>query len=533
MRKAALLLVLPVGLVGCGKGNFSDRSAKANAKTGIFRYPIVTKPTTMDPGKVQDGDTIDVIQQVYEGLVGWNDKNEVTPKLAEKWEVTDGGKTYVFHLRKDAKFSDGTSVTADLFKRCIERNCDPKLHSETVSTYMTDIVGVSDVIDGKAKAVSGIKAVDPQTLSITIDQPRAYFLAKLTYPCAFAFNLSKLKDPSQEITTQDEMVGTGPFKFSKVAVDQEVDMTANEGYWGGRPKLNEIQRPYVGDASTRLNMYKNGDVDLVQLERADIDGLKKDATYKDQIHLFDRPAIWYIGLNCTQYEPLKNPKVRLALAMATDKDSIVNDTLGGVNTKADGILPPGVFGHRDKVAAVPYDPAGAKRLLAEAGFPDGQGFPKMEMSFRNNRPDIRLVAEAVGAQWGKNLGVKVGFRALEWGAYLAEDNKKTLPLFHMRWSADYLDAQNFLSTLLASYGNENKVNYSNPVYDDLCRRADASQDPEERKRLYGQAEDIVLHDAPYIPIYFQRDAELIRPSVQGIRDSLFGHLPHVAVTTGG
>ena len=115
MRKSALLLVLPLGLVGCGKGNFSERAATANAKSGIFRYPIVTKPTTMDPGKVQDGDTIDVIQQVYEGLVGWNEKNEPAPKLAERWDVTDGGKTYVFHLRKGVKFSDGREVTAGRF----------------------------------------------------------------------------------------------------------------------------------------------------------------------------------------------------------------------------------------------------------------------------------------------------------------------------------------------------------------------------------------------------------------------------------
>ncbi len=530
MRKAALLLVLPLGLVGCGKGNFGARSAATNAKTGIFRYPIVTKPTTMDPGKVQDGDTIDVIQQVYEGLVGWDEKNEVAPKLAEKWDVTDGGKTYVFHLRKGIKFSDGRDVTAQDFKDCIERNCNPKLASETVADYMTNIVGVSDAIAGKTTSVSGIKVVDPQTLSITIDKPRPYFLGKLTYPCAFVFDIKKVTDPTKEITSMDQMVGTGGFKFTKVSPDTEIDMAANEGYWDGKPPLSEIRRPYIGDASTRLNAYKSGDIDLVQLERADVAGLKSDPTYGAQIKMFDRPSTWYIGLNCNVYPVLKNPKVRLALAMAIDKDKIVNDTLGGVNQKADCIVPPGVFGHRDKVDAVPYDPAGAKKLLAEAGYPNGEGIPKMEMSYRNNRPDIRLVAEAVGAQWRSNLGVNTTFRALEWGAYLDANNKKTLPLFHMRWAADYLDAENFLSTLLASYGNENKVNYSNPKFDALCRQADTSQDPEERKRLYGQAEDIALHDAPHIPIYFQRDAELIRPSIKGMRESLFGHLPHTKVT---
>jgi ABC-type transport system substrate-binding protein len=533
MRKVAFLLpLLPLGLFGCGKGNFSDRTATANAKAGVLRYPIPGVPTTLDPGKVQDGDTIDIVQQVFEGLVGWSEKNEVEGKLAEKWDVVDGGKSYVFHLRKGAKFSSGREVTAEDFKRCIERNCDPMLHSETAKTYLSDIVGVLDVVNRKATSVRGIEVVDPQTLKITIDKPRPYFLGKLTYPCAFVFDIQKLKDPGKEMRTMDEMVGSGGFKFEKVAVEQEVDMVANADYWGGKPLLSRIERPYVGDSSTRLNMYKNGDIDMLQLERADIEGLKADPKFANDIKYFDRPAVWYIGLNCNIIPALKNPKVRLALAMAIDKDAIVRDTLGGVNKKADCIVPPGVFGHRDAVKAVPYDPEGAKKLLAEAGYPDGKGFPKLEMSHRNNRPDMRLVAEAVGAQWNKNLGIKTTLRPLEWGAYLELNNKKELPVFHMRWGADYLDAENFLSTLLASYGNENKVNYSNPKYDDLCRRADTSQDPEERKRLYAEAEDLVLSEAPHIPIYFQRDAELIRPTVKGMRESLFGHLPHVTTSVG-
>ena len=531
MRKTAILLLLPLSLFGCSKGKFGDRTA--SAKGGVFRYPLANKVTTLDPGKVQDGDTIDVIQQVYEGLVGWDEKNEVSPKLAERWDVSPDGKTYTFHLRKGIAFSNGRAVTADDFKRCIERNCDPRLNSQTASTYMTDIIGVRDVIAGRAKTVSGVKVIDPQTLSLTIDEARPYFLGKMTYPCAFVFDLEKLSDPAKEITEMPQMVGTGAFKFSKVAVDQEIDMVANDAYWDGKPGLTEIQRPYMGDASTRLNSYKSGDIDLVQLERADIAGIKKDAKLGSQIHLYDRPATWYIGLNCDILPALKNPKARLALAMAIDKDEIVDNALGGVNRRADGIIPPGVFGYREKIDAVKFDPAGARKLLAECGYPGGKGFPKLEISHRSNRPDIRLVADVVGTQWAKNLGIKYSLRALEWATYLEQNNKKTLPVFHMRWGADYLDAENFLSTLLASYGNENKVNYKNPRYDALCRKADTSSDPEERKRLYAEAEDLVIHDAPMIPIYFQRDAELMKPSVKGIRESLFGHLPLTKVKIEG
>lgn len=532
MRKASLLGVLvPLVLIaGCGKGNFNSHSAEG--KPGVFRYAIVNRPTTMDPGKVQDGDTIDVIQQVYEGLVGWSDKNEVEPRLAEKWDVTNGGLTYVFHLRPGVKFTSGRELTAQDFKDCIERNCIKTVNSETVSTYLTDIVGVKEMIDGTAKSIEGIKVVDPKTLSITIDKPRPYFLGKLTYPAAFVFDLKALPDKGKEITDIKQMIGTGPFKFDKVAVDTQVSMVANPDYWGGKPQLSRIERPYMPDPSTRLNAYKNGDLDLVQLEQADVSGLQKDPKYQDQVKLFDRASMFYVGFNLNMIPALKDRKVRQALAMAIDKDKIVNQTLGGLDKRADSIVPPGVFGYRDKVNGLPYDVAKAKQLLAEAGFPDGKGFPKLEMSFRNNRPDIRLVAEAVGAEWDKNLGIKTTFRPLEWATYLDIHNKKQMPLFHMRWGADYLDAENFLSTLLASYGNENKISYANPQYDALCRQADTSEDPELRKKLYGQAEDIALQDAPFVPLYFQRDAELIRPTVKGIRDSLFGHLPHVKTSTG-
>lgn len=213
--------------------------------------------------------------------------------------------------------------------------------------------------------------------------------------------------------------------------------------------------------------------------------------------------------------------------MAIDKDAIVNNILDGINTRADSIVPPGCFGHRDKVTGVPYDPAGAKKLLAEAGFPDGKGIPQLTMYFRESRPDIEIVAQSVGSQLKKALGVEVTFQKLQWGTYLDKHNKHELPFFHMRWAADYLDAENFLSTLLASYGPENKIDYKNPKFDELCHRADVSLDPNERLKLYAEAEDIALQDAPFIPIYFQRDVELVRPNVKGLKDALFGHLPHV------
>lgn len=532
MKRLIVFAFLVVALVGC-KGSFSERSANSSSNspgsTGkVFRYSIVTNPTKLDPGMVQDGDTIDMVQQVFEGLVNWGEDNHVKPLLAEKWEVENDGKTYVFTIKKGAKFHSGREVTAEDFKWSMERNASPALASPTVQ-YLGDIVGVNDYVAGKADSISGIEVRDKYTLAITIDKPRPYFLGKLTYLISAVMDKDKVP-ADKEITSVDQMVGTGPFKMSRFEPNQLVVQEAFADYHGGKPKVDRIERIVLKDAATRLNKYKAGEIDLVQLERQDINTLKKDPEFASQLKFYDRPAIWYIGMNQDAFPPFKDRRVRRAFAMAIDKDKIVDQLLEGINTVANGIVPPGVLGHRENTNSLTYNPTEAKKLLADAGYPDGKGFPELEMTFREGRPDIKTVAEAAAIQLKANLGINVNLRTMEWGAYLDRWNKKEMPFFHMRWAADYLDPENFLSFMLSTTGPENKIGYSNPEFDRLCAEGDITMDEATRLPLYGQAEDIALQDAPWIPIYFQRDAELIRPYVKGLRESLFGHLPHTTVT---
>ena len=157
--------------------------------------------------------------------------------------------------------------------------------------------------------------------------------------------------------------------------------------------------------------------------------------------------------------------------------------------------------------------------------------PPLVIYHRDGQTDVKLVAEAVATQLRQNLGVDCKTQMLPWGAYLDKHNKKQLEFFHMRWSADYLDPQNFLSLLLSTTGVENKINYSNPAFDALCAKGDTMVGKDdERLKLYAQAEDMVLQDAPFIPIYIEKDAELISPRIKGLRESVFGHLPHTTVS---
>lgn len=525
-----VVVAVLVGLAGCGKSSFSQ--GKDAAKQNVFRYPIVTNPTTLDPGIVQDGDTIDLLQQVYEGLVMWGEDNTVKPNLAESWEVKNNGKTYVFKIRKGVKFHNGREVKAEDFKWSLERNCSHALSSPVATNYLNDIVGVMDHFAGKINDIPGVKVIDDYTLQIDLIQPRAYFLGKLTY-IGSAVIAKESVPADKEINSITQGIGTGPFKFENYVPEQIVVLAANPDYHGGAPKVAKIERPVIKDAVTRLNKYKAGEIDLVQLERQDIDGVKADAALKDHLKFFDRPSIYYVGMNPKGQPQFKDVRVRRAIAMAIDKERIVNDFLGGVNKVANSIVPPGVLGHRDNAASLPFDPSAAKAELAAAGFPGGKGLPALEIRFREQRPDIRIVAEAVASDLKKNLGIQVNLQSMEWRSYLEKWDKGEIGFFHMRWAADYLDCQNFLSHMLSTTGPENRgVNYSNAKFDQLCAQADASVDQDERLKLYAQAEDLALQEAPWVPIYFQRDAELINPRVQGLRESLFGHLPHTTVSVG-
>lgn len=519
------LLAAALCAVGCQKGGFSSRQTGGSGTAGnILRYPIQTNPTSLDPGMTQDGDTLDVIQQVYEGLVGWGPDNQPHGILAESWDVSPDGKVYTFHLKKGVKFHSGREVTADDFKWSIERNTDPALASP-VTGYINDIVGVDEKVSGKAQEISGYKVIDPATIEITLKEPTPYFLGKLTYLVSAVMD-KDVAPMGTQMTDLNQMVGTGPFKMSKYERSTIVVLTRNDAYHGGAPKLDGIERPIILDASTRLAKYKTGELDLTFLQRQDVAGVENDPSLKDQIKQFDRPSIYYVGMNQLAYAPFKDRRVRQAFAMALNKDNMVNTLMNGQNTVANSIVPPGCLGHREDAKVFAYNPEEAKKLLAQAGFADGKGMPALELYFRESVPDVKLIAEAVQRDLKQNLNVDVKLMPVEWGAYLTKFNKKELPFYHMRWAADYLDPQNFLSYMLATWGPENKLGYNNPEFDRLCKLGDTTLDWEKRAPAYAQAEDIVLQDAAWVPIYFQRDTELHSKRLTGMRESLFGHLPH-------
>ncbi len=519
-------LLLSVGVMaGCRNGPSAGPEA-GGGDEGVLRLAQTAEATTLDPAQVQDGPTIELLMHIFNGLVQWDSENKLVPDLAEKWEVSKDGRTYTFHLRKGVKFHDGSPLTADDLAYSIRRSLDPKTTSPVAMTYLNDLVGAAAFNSGKQPELDSVQAVDDATLRLTIDAPKAYFLAKLTYPTAYAV-CKRVVEAGGGTIDESRMIGTGPFKISGYRRgDAKIVLDANPDYWEGAPKLKRIERRIILDNGARHDKFEAGELDLTDVTMAVYPADKANDRLAPLLHEFQRPSVFYLALNQTAFAPFKDKRVRQAFAMAINKDELIQSVHQGLPRKANGVLPVGVPGFDPDFKGIGYDPDAARRLLAEAGFPNGQGFPSLTLSFRAQVDDIRRTCEAMQDNLRKNLNIEVQLDAVEWTTFLNKRKAGAMPCYFLRWMADYLDAQNFLSVMLRTGADQNTIGYSNPAYDRLCDAADREQNATRRISLYREAERLVVDDSPWVPIYFQRDVELWSPRLKGLEDSLMGHLPH-------
>ncbi len=516
-----------LSISGCAKHE------SANGPQGnTLRYALLAEPTTFDPDLVQDGTTIDLLQNVYEGLVEWTPQNTLAPAIASSWTVSKDGRTYTFKIRPGVKFHSGKTVTADDVVYSFTRSLDPKLASPVGITYMGDIVGAAAFESGKIPSLPGVKAIDADTVSVTITKPKAYWINVLTYPTAYILNKDSVnKDPDGKITDQNED-GSGPFTVESYVRGQAVDLKAYPSYWAGAPKIDGIHRPIITDANTRHNLYVTGQLDMVDLSAGTVSDDEKNPALKDQIVFWPRAATYYIGLNQKMYPPFKDVRVRQAFAYATDKAKIIQLVFNGHRDVAEDILPEGIKGHDPEFKGIPYDPTKAQALLTAAGYPAGKGLPVLPIYYRESYPDLETTVDVLRQMYQQTLGVSIQPRRTEWATLLQMEDNNTLPCYHIRWAADYLDPQDYYSILLRTGSEEDHTGYSNASYDALVDAADVEQNPVKRIALYRKAAAIAAMEVPVIPLYYVKEPELVRPYVHNLDDSLMGHLPYLHVTLG-
>ncbi len=465
-----------------------------------------SEPVTLDPALVEDIYSAEYVTKIFSGLVTLDENLEVAPDLAEGWEVSGDGTVYTFHLRKNARFHNGKPVTARDVKYSLERACDPATGSHTAGIYLDDIVGAMEKLAGEAHEIKGVEVLDDHTIRITIDAPKAYFLAKLTYPVAFVVDKENVESGPDWTSSPN---GTGPFKL-KSYDDKGITLEAFADFYGGRPYLDRVE--FVFPEGSPFTMYQTGELDVTAVGAANIEQVldPKNPLSRELVKV---PSLdlMYVAFN-VEKKPFDDPDVRRAFACATDRQSIVSSLLKGMVNEAKGILPPGMPGYTDRPKGLACGPSQAADFLKKSSYGGAEGLPPITLSVSGST----ALAEALARMYKDKLGVEVEIEQMPWELFLQEVNRHSLQMFILGWSADYPDPHNFLDIHFHSRSMGNNTGYSSPEVDKLLEEARVEKDQEKRMALYQKAEDLILKDAPWVPLFHGIDYILVKPYVRGL-----------------
>ncbi|QRG70102.1 ABC transporter substrate-binding protein [Brevibacillus choshinensis] len=510
-----VLIILSSGILsGCGKSASSGR--------------MLTISQQKDPGTADVQLTTDdymIPLNIYDRLVEAKTvapgKSELVPGLAESWEVTPDGLTYTFHLRKNVKFHNGEIFKADDVLFTFDRMLDPK--TKALNTDFLDMItGAQERMDGKADSVSGIKVIDDNTIEITLSEAFAPFVANLATPAGSIYNRKATTEAGDQFGIEPEKtVGTGPFKLSKWSLNDSVEMTSFADYWRGAPKFDGIVMKIVPDAETNRMLFETGKLDILDLEdsASQIPQFKGDEKWKNQIVSGPIVGVYYYAFN-EGMEALGDVRVRKALQMAIDRQTLLDKLYYGEGKLVHGISPPGLLGYNPDLAEIPFDPEKAKALLAEAGYPNGFD---MEIAQVTDSPNTLKMNEAVQAMLSK-VGVKVKINQMDESTYFATRKEGKLASAHNNWSADYNDPDNFFYTFFSSKNAKARsFNYTNKAVQDDLEKARTMVNQEERIKLYQELEKKIVHeDAAWLPLFALNHLFVVQPRVKNFQVSWNG-----------
>lgn len=507
-----VILVTILSLVGCGQGGATTGKAGGGGTMIVGRGG---DSVLLDAAAATDGESWRVAMEMVEPLVRLEGTStKVIPWLAESWESSDG-LTWVFHLRKGVKFHDGTDFNADAVKFNFDRWMDPNNAYRWGRTYE-----YWDTEFGENTKVTEVKVIDENTFSLTLAQPSAVILAKLSLASFGIASPKALQDGGDKYgTAAGVAVGTGPFMFKEWIPNDKITLVANPNWWGDGPKLDALIFRSIPDNSARLAELLAGTIHQADLAQTDYPAARADANIKD----YSTPSlgVGYIAFQmCT--EPFDDVKVRQAIAMAINLDALVKNFYAEGDVVATGFQPPAIMGSKPDLKTE-YNPEKAKALLAEAGFPDGFSTEFWYVPvIRGYSPDGKAIAEAIAVDLAK-IGVTVELKTEDWGAYLDDRNLGKFPMWMAGWGSDNGDPDNFIGYHFAHPVGEPKPEdcYGNDTLAQLLIDGAKEPDTAKREKIYQQAEQIVYDDMARLPVAWNAGHVWMRTSVQGYEPVVF------------
>ncbi len=503
---------------------------------GELRLPG-SDPITLDPALVGDAASATYIVEIFGGLVTIDPKLNILPDIARELPTRenggivnnpDGTVAYTFHLRDDVVFHNTSRlVTAGDFKYSMERALDPHTASTVAEAYLGDIVGAKDMARGRADEVRGIEVVDDFTLKLTIDAPKPYFLAKLTYPTAFVVDRQQVEANPRNWSRKPN--GTGPYKMREWRLGERITLEANDRYHLGKPSVQTVTFLLAGGSV--LTMYENNEIDVAGVGVTDIDRVQDPTSDLNAEYMTgDTLSISYIGFN-TGVEPFNDPKVRQAFAHAIDREKIARVVLKDMLIVAQGVMMSGLPGHNPESKALSFDPELAQQLLKESKYGGSDGLPSVTITEVGGGANVGFDTQAMVEMWKQNLGVDVQIEQTEAATFFEDLDSGRLQMFVTGWIMDYPDPEDVLDVHFYSQSRLNNTRYSNPALDALLEQARTEQDVNRRMSLYQQAEQIVIEDAVWVPLYNGRDHALVKPYVKGFEfpPMVIPHLRYVTI----
>ncbi|GIS68063.1 MAG: peptide ABC transporter substrate-binding protein [Chloroflexota bacterium] len=496
--------------------NTEKSQAQSTQKTGggTFRR-LWSDPPTLDPHLTKDTTSAGIVVEIFSGLVGLSTDLELVADLAETWDIDSTGTIYTFKIRENAKFHNGKNVTADDVKWSFERSASKETASPVAETYLGDIVGLKDYMEGKTDSIKGLKVIDQQTIQITIDAPKPYFLAKLSYPTSYVLDRDVVTAGGRNWWLENP-VGTGPFKLTEYKIGERIVLTRNDDYHLGPIDIHKIEM-YLGGGQS-MAMYENDEIDITGVGLFDLERVldKQEPLNKDLVIAPPGFSISYIGFNTTM-PPFDDKKFRQALNHAIDKKMIAKDVLSDLVVPAYRILPIGFPGRSENIDGLSYDQDLAKQLLKESKYSGSSSRPRITITVPGTGGTLGLDLEVILEMWKQTLDIEVEIQQVEWATFLEELDKEALQVYAgLGWEADYPDPQDFLDILFHSQSAQNHGQHSNSQLDDILERARVEQDINSRIELYRQAEQIIVNEAYWVPLWFTGEQyALIKPRVQG------------------
>jgi oligopeptide transport system substrate-binding protein len=527
MRKAiarTLFLATAFGGVALATG--------AVAAPQVLRMGNSAEPQDLDPQVVTGIPELNILLSLFDSLVE-PDPHDLhpVPGQAESWDISPDGLTYTFHLRANLRWSDGEPLTADDFIQSYRRILTPSFGAE-YSYLLHYVTGAKEYNDGTLNDFSqvGFHAPDARTLVVTLKQPTPYLLKIIA--CHYVWDAVPIKtiarfgplgEKGNHWTRPGNLVASGPFLLKEWIPDKRIVVARNPNYWdAGRVKLDRIEFYPIDDQNVEERMFRTGQIDLTyDFLPNKFDTYRRD--HPEELRIDPWLGVYYFYVNVTR-PPLTDARIRRALALAIDREELVKDVMRGGQVPAYAVSYPGDSGYTPRARLAGGVPE-ARRLLAEAGFPEGRGLPSIEVLYNPNQAYNRSVVEAIQAMWRKNLGVNVTITNQEWKVYLDSMHTGHYQIARSGWIADYPDPHVFLEIFATGNGN-NYPRFSNAEYDRLLQAALRAPDEAARYETYQKLDAILVRECPVIPLFYYTKTYTINPKVRGWWPTLLDEHPY-------